>query len=48
VDLVHTANGPVLMELEVIEPELYMDLAPPTAARLADEIMALVELRDRR
>lgn len=47
VDLVHTASGLVLMELELIEPELYMDIAPSGAARFADEIMGLVDLRDR-
>jgi len=47
VDLVHTANGPVLMELEVIEPELYMDIAPSGAAQFAEEIMEFVERRNR-
>jgi glutathione synthase/RimK-type ligase-like ATP-grasp enzyme len=45
VDLVHTASGPVLMELEIIEPELYMDIAPSGAARFADEIVGLLEPR---
>jgi glutathione synthase/RimK-type ligase-like ATP-grasp enzyme len=41
VDLVHHANGPMLMELELIEPELYLDLAPSGAARFADEILRI-------
>ena len=41
VDLVHNAKGPLLMELELIEPELYMDLAPSGAARFAEEILRI-------
>jgi glutathione synthase/RimK-type ligase-like ATP-grasp enzyme len=35
VDVVRTARGPLLMELELIEPELYFLLHPPAAARFA-------------
>lgn len=35
VDIVPTAKGPLLMELEVIEPNLLMGLAPGSAERLA-------------
>lgn len=35
VDAVETARGPLLMELELIEPELYFLNAPESAARLA-------------
>lgn len=41
VDIVATTRGPVLMELELIEPELFLDTAPGAAARLAEEIMLL-------
>jgi glutathione synthase/RimK-type ligase-like ATP-grasp enzyme len=40
VDLVETARGPLLMELELIEPELYFLLAPEAADRMADAILA--------
>ena len=36
VDLVETADGPVLMELELIEPDLFLDQAPEAAERLAE------------
>lgn len=35
VDVVESARGPVLMELELIEPELYFGLAPGAAERMA-------------
>jgi glutathione synthase/RimK-type ligase-like ATP-grasp enzyme len=35
VDLVETARGPLLMELELIEPELYFLVVPEAAARFA-------------
>lgn len=35
VDLVETRRGPLLMELELIEPELYFQAAPEAADRLA-------------
>lgn len=38
VDLVETARGPLLMELELIEPELFFRLAPAAAPRLADAL----------
>jgi glutathione synthase/RimK-type ligase-like ATP-grasp enzyme len=40
VDLLRAADGtPVLLELEAIEPSLYTDEAPGSAARLADAIL---------
>ena len=38
VDLVDTGRGPVLMELELIEPDLF--LTPAAAARLARGLLA--------
>ncbi len=38
VDLVETARGPLLMELELIEPELYFGYEPSSARIFADEI----------
>jgi hypothetical protein len=35
VDAVSTMRGPLLMELELIEPELYFLLEPAAAARFA-------------
>lgn len=40
VDAVFTADGPLLMELELIEPYLFLDLAPASAARFAKAIAA--------
>ena len=40
VDLVETEAGPVLMELELIEPDLF--LTPAAAGRLAEELIARV------
>lgn len=41
VDQLHDSDGaPVVLELEAIEPSLYLDLAPGTAERLADAIIA--------
>jgi len=40
VDLVDTDRGPMLMELELIEPELYFLYVPVAARRLADLIAA--------
>jgi glutathione synthase/RimK-type ligase-like ATP-grasp enzyme len=40
VDLVTTPEGPVLMELELIEPMLYLGLAPGAADRCARAILA--------
>jgi len=39
VDLVETARGPLLMELELIEPELYFLYAPDAADRFANLIV---------
>lgn len=41
VDVVVTARGPVLMELELIEPELFFYLAPSGAALLAQTLLSL-------
>jgi hypothetical protein len=35
VDLVESSRGPLLMELELIEPELYFLHAPDSAHRMA-------------
>ncbi|MGH7566592.1 MAG: methyltransferase domain-containing protein [Gemmatimonadota bacterium] len=43
VDIVETGQGPVLMELELIEPALFLDAAPGAAARLAEEVMRLAQ-----
>ena len=41
VDQLHDSDGaPVVLELEAIEPSLYLDLAPGSAERLADAIIA--------
>jgi glutathione synthase/RimK-type ligase-like ATP-grasp enzyme len=40
VDVVEAARGPLLMELELIEPELYFTCAPEAAAVLADTVAA--------
>jgi glutathione synthase/RimK-type ligase-like ATP-grasp enzyme len=39
VDLVRGADGPQLMELELIEPRLFLYAHPPAAERLADAIV---------
>jgi len=39
VDLVETARGPLLMELEVIEPELFYRFCPAAAERLAQALL---------
>lgn len=38
VDIVMAGTSPLLMELEVIEPELFLDFVPGSAERLAAEI----------
>jgi O-ureido-D-serine cyclo-ligase len=44
VDLVAGADGgPVLMELEAVEPNLYLDQAPGSAERVAAAIVARVQ-----
>jgi glutathione synthase/RimK-type ligase-like ATP-grasp enzyme len=40
VDLVGSAGAPLVMELELIEPELFLPMAPGSADRLADAIIA--------
>ncbi|MBI3792264.1 MAG: hypothetical protein HY275_15490 [Gemmatimonadetes bacterium] len=40
VDIVETARGPRSMELELIEPELFLHVVPPAAARFADAVAA--------
>lgn len=39
VDVVDTSRGPLLMELELIEPELYFSIVPESANRLAELIV---------
>jgi hypothetical protein len=39
VDVVETARGPLLMELELIEPELYFLIVPDAAGRMAHLIV---------
>jgi hypothetical protein len=39
VDLVETRAGPILMELELIEPDLFLARAPDAADRLADALL---------
>lgn len=43
VDLVETARGPLLMELELIEPELFFRLDPGAAPRLAGAVHAWLD-----
>lgn len=40
VDLVGTDEDPLVMELELIEPEIFLPIAPGSADRLADAILA--------
>ena len=42
VDLVGTAESPLVMELELIEPELFLPMAPGAAELLAAAIAALL------
>jgi glutathione synthase/RimK-type ligase-like ATP-grasp enzyme len=39
VDIVDSARGPLLMELELIEPELYFSIVPGSAERMAHAII---------
>jgi len=39
VDIVESARGPLLMELELIEPELYFSIVPGSAERMARAIV---------
>jgi hypothetical protein len=43
VDVVETASGPLLMELELLEPELFFLHAPAAAERLAHELVRLAQ-----
>jgi len=43
VDLVGSDGGPLVMELEIIEPELFFRHAPCTAGRLARALDALLD-----
>ena len=43
VDLVEGPHGPMVMELELIEPELYVDHVPSAANRFARAILAQLE-----
>jgi hypothetical protein len=45
VDLVPDEEGPVVLEVELTEPSLYLGYAPGAAERLADAIAALLECR---
>ncbi len=40
VDLIETSNGPILMELELIEPDLFLDHAPESAKAMAGALLA--------
>lgn len=43
VDIITTGGGhPLVIELELIEPSLYLDVHPPAALALADEMLARV------
>jgi len=42
VDIVETAKGPLLMELELVEPHLFFDVEPRSAGRLADLLASTV------
>jgi glutathione synthase/RimK-type ligase-like ATP-grasp enzyme len=44
VDMVDTAHGPLLMELELIEPELYFSVVPGSAERMARAIIERLAL----
>ncbi len=48
VDVVHAERGPVLMELELVEPELFFHLAPERADHLAECLAGLVGQNSRR
>lgn len=43
VDVVDTSRGPVVMELELIEPELFNDACDGTHVVLADAVCALAQ-----
>ena len=43
VDVVGTDDGPAIIELELIEPALYIDVAPRSAEALADALLAAAD-----
>ena len=45
VDVLFGADGPRVIELELVEPYLYLEMAPEAADRLAGEIVRRVEER---
>ena len=42
VDFIRTDEGPMLMELELIEPELFFRFEPAAATKLANEVVTLL------
>jgi hypothetical protein len=44
VDAIETSNGPLLMELEMIEPELFLDLVPGAADAFATGLVRVIEV----
>ena len=44
VDAVESARGPLLMELELIEPELYFSIVPGSAERMAQAVVERLSL----
>jgi glutathione synthase/RimK-type ligase-like ATP-grasp enzyme len=44
VDFIRTDEGPMLMELELIEPELFFRFEPAAATKLANEVVRLLDL----
>jgi glutathione synthase/RimK-type ligase-like ATP-grasp enzyme len=47
VDFIRTDEGPMLMELELIEPELFFRFEPAAATKLANEVVRLLDLTRR-
>ena len=47
VDLVETADGPLLMELELVEPQLFFNCQPEAVGRFADGILRNLPSDDR-
>ena len=43
VDVIGTDNGPAVIELELIEPALYLDVAPASAEVIADALLATAD-----
>ena len=46
VDLVSTERGPVVMELELVEPALFLDADPHAAENFVDAFLSLIEQPD--